>query len=203
MTRKILITLGLIVAILTLFICAGCSSGVSKSKYDQAVADLQSTSTERDQLKTSLAGMTADRDVLQSKLDGTKAALTTLQSELSATQSKLSTAQSELSNTENDLEQMEAKYPPRKFRDAAELEAWLNKQPVPPTATNATLWVDHGLKLQKAALEDGYVINVEIDEGENEGYYVVTCTAMLEDNSYYWWDPDDHDLHYWINYKYF
>ena len=93
-------------------------------------------------------------------------------------------------------------YPIEKFPDADALEAWLNLQPNPPESTDAILWLSHAIILQEKALKDGYVINIELVSHE-DGAYSIFCSAILEDDSYYWWDPETDDIYYSLNVRHF
>jgi len=132
-----------------------------------------------------------------------------LETNLEATQSELADLQASYNELETEKEivagelaEIKEVYPPQRFSDAEALEAWLAGQPNGPVSTDAILWLSHGLQLQRAALEDGYIINVELIT-EDDIYYSVYCTAVLEDNSYYGWDPETDDIYYYLNVKQF
>jgi hypothetical protein len=96
-----------------------------------------------------------------------------------------------------------AQLQPRLFANIAELDTWIDAQPVPSReSSDAVQWFDRALRLQRQALEDGYLINVELDSEDDE-VYSVYCTATLADGSYYWWEPDALEAFYWLDYVHF
>jgi hypothetical protein len=126
-----------------------------------------------------------------------------LEAQYNALQTELNSTQAELSSTQAELAELQAKYPPRLFEDSAELEAWLAGQPTPPEATDAVLWYEHARQLQKAAVEDGYIISADYIGPDSDGLYTIWCSAVLQDNSYYYWDPDTDSLYYGMDVKHF
>ena len=92
---------------------------------------------------------------------------------------------------------------PRLFANIAELDTWIDAQPVPAReSSDAVQWFDRALRLQERAMNDGYLINVELDSEDDETYSVF-CTATLEDGSYCWWEPDTLEVAYWLDYAHF
>ena len=88
---------------------------------------------------------------------------------------------------------------PQNFPNDSALLAWLISQQNPPEATNAHVWLNHARQLQAAALGDGYIINVSMTYDEETELYTVLCEAILDDGSWYYWDPDYDDLIYWLD----
>ena len=104
-----------------------------------------------------------------------------------------------------DLDALNQVYPPRYFSSATELQDWLAEDDISQrSSADAVVWYANGLKLQRRALEDGYIINAYILESpDNPGYYNVYCDAVMEDDSLYWWDPETDDIYYWLDVKHF
>jgi len=115
---------------------------------------------------------------------------------------KVDRLNSEAAQISSELAKLRTKYPPRRFRDASELEDWLSEQPNTPVSSDAILWLSHGLELQEKAAEDGYIISVELSSTGNN-LYVTYCSAALQDNSYYFWDPETDEIYYWLDTRHF
>ncbi len=123
-----------------------------------------------------------------------------LQSEATDDQEALQDA---LAECQNQPAPAPAQLQPRLFANIAELDTWIDAQPVPSReSSDAVQWFDRALRLQRQALEDGYLINVELDSEDDE-VYSVYCTATLADGSYYWWEPDTLEAFYWLDYVHF
>ena len=104
---------------------------------------------------------------------------------------------------EQELESLQAKYPPRAFESISELETWLLAQPNYPASVDALLWYKRGRELQLNAARDGFMISVTCIDVRESGLYNVWCTAVLEDGSIYWWDPETDNLYYFFDASHF
>lgn len=110
--------------------------------------------------------------VPQADLDAALAETTSLQSQLSS-------LQSDYDATSSDLTAIQEVYPPRHFTSATELRQWLAANDIsdmPATELAETL-VDRTLQLQEAALEDGYIISLDIDEDPD--FFYVNALALI------------------------
>ena len=110
--------------------------------------------------------------VPQADLDAALAEATSLQSQLSSLQSDYEDASS-------DLAAIQEVYPPRHFTSATELRQWLAANDIsdmPATELAETL-VDRTLQLQEAALEDGYIMSLDIDEDPD--FFYVNALALI------------------------
>ena len=173
---------------LALLCAAGIGFGYLVPRYQGTSATLSST-------EAALA-------TAQSDLASVQGQLSNVQSQLSNTQGELAGVQSELSDVSAELAVMQGKYPPRRFNSNLELESWLDDQPNPPSSADAVLWLRHALDMQQAAADDGFLISA--DQWTDDGvYYQVWCSAVLEDGSYYWWDPDTDDIYYSLDVNHF
>jgi len=117
-----------------------------------------------------------------------------VQAELNETQSNLANLEQEYNTTKQELDSMKEVCPPKRFADVEALEAWLQNDVNPPTTTDYKLRYTHALQQQERALKDGYIISAAILSGEYGN--LVICSAVLEDNSLYWWTPEIDDLIY-------
>ena len=174
-----------------LLISAGCGgSTVPVELYNEAVAakskaeaDLAAQIELNENLNNQLATMETDL------WEDLEEELTDLRAEINTKQAR--------------IDELGTMYPPRNFGDVNELRNWLASQPDPPEARDPVEWLSHGCELQHKALEDGYIINVECTLSEDTMYYTILCTAILEDDSYYYWDPDNDNIQYWMDASYF
>jgi len=90
-----------------------------------------------------------------------------------------------------DFKEITAKYPPKYFYSTRELENWLiyNSVSERPYAEYAEQMYIDALDIQQNALEDGYIISVNVESDETGENYLVYCTAVVGDRLY-WWQPD-------------
>ncbi len=131
-------------------------------------------------------------------LNSAKADLLSTQDELTTTQNNFSSIQSELDGKTTQLADIQSKFPLRRFADSSELESWLAEQPDAPESTEAVLWLRHAYDLQEAAANDGFLISADYLE-VSSGNYFVWCSAVTDDDSYYFWDPETDSLTYAID----
>jgi len=138
----------------------------------------------------------AQKTIPENNFASTTQQLQLKEAELEAITEKLHSAESE-------LQDISSRCPPRFFNDITELDKWIDTQPKPTNeSSDAVQWLDRALEQQKAALNDGYIINVELWT-DDAIYYSIDCAAMLQDGSYYWWDPDINEIYYWLDYRHF
>lgn len=110
-------------------------------------------------------------------------------SELTQTQQELASTRSQLSKAQSDLEGLRKACPPGDFATLTELENWA-KAHVQPTTTYVDAAFKAALKVQSAALGDGYLVSVNIDYDQVGDSYVVSCSAITGD-CFYAWFPED------------
>ena len=111
--------------------------------------------------------------VPQEDLDAARAEATSLRAQLSSLQSNYDAATS-------DLAAIQELYPPRHFTSATELRQWLAANDIsdlPVTEVPQTL-VDKTIQLQEAALEDGYILSLDIDEDPD--FFYVNALALID-----------------------
>jgi len=171
----------------------GC---VSKSQYEQLEEDYKSLESELNSVRENYNSLQEDYTALESELQSTN-------QELSELREENSNLQNEITLLENNLTSLENKYPPRLFKDVSELEDWLVKQPNPPASQDAIMLFKHARDLQSAAAKDGYIISADFEGPDEEGLYYVWCSAVLEDYSYYYWDPDTDNISFLMDVRYF
>lgn len=182
----------------------------AKAELTDTVAQLASAKLQLASIEAQLTNSKVDLAEAQAELVDTNAQLmntrtelTNVRAELASTKIELTNTKAKLVSTQAELAAIEELFPPRYFEDVTELDLWINSQPKPNSeSSDAVQWLDRALGQQKVALNDGYIINVELwDTGS--GYYYVDCTAMLQDGSYYFWDPDTNEIGYMLDYRHF
>jgi len=184
--------LGVAILSLAIIALAGC---VSKSEYEALQAEQAALVQENNSLKAELEKVQGDLTTVQADLTNAQAEYDTLKGDHEKLSADYEAASVELAG-------IKEVYPAKRFPDADVLEAWLIEQPNFPQSTDAVLWYSHALQVQEKALEDGYIINAELYSEDDETYSVY-CTAILEDGSYYWWDPETDNIYYWLDVKHF
>jgi ElaB/YqjD/DUF883 family membrane-anchored ribosome-binding protein len=206
MKKRIVAIVSSIIILAIMF--PGCI-GIPKDDYNKVISERDSALAKQQELQTDLQELQdryntilIEKDQLASQLLSLEQTSLVVQKNLNETQEQLQETQTNLSTANAEIKELKEKYPPRRFRDVVELESWLDRQEIPPKSVDAILWLEHGLRLQNAALADGYIINVELFS-EDDIYYTVWCTAILQDGSFYWWDPDTHDIYYWLDIRHF
>lgn len=123
-----------------------------------------------------------------------------LQDELDTAENQNSSLSSQLTQAQSDLGNLQAVFPPGEFASPAELQAWLDANPISeqPTTTYAA-WYSNALQLQQDALMDGYIISVDFDYDGFEGIIFINCQTVI-DGWIWYWDPETDDI---IKYDYF
>jgi len=173
-----------------------------QADYATLLRENNSLEAEVERTQSDLTNVQADYDALKADYDALKADYDTLKADHDALKADYNSLQTDYGIVEKKLSEIAEVYPVKNFPNAEVLEAWLAEQPNPPKSVDAILWLFHALQLQEKALEDGYIINVEIISAHYR-YYTVLCTAILEDNSYYYWDPETDEIYYWLNVTHF
>ena len=229
MNRPIRYSLYLI-AIATLLLLTACSTGISQEDYDSAIAEgdtaksqatelqgqvsqltsdntglqaeLSSAQADNTSLQVELSSAQADNTGLQAELSSAQADNTGLQAELSSAQADNTGLQAELSSAQAELEQLHLVYPPRLFKDRAELLAWLAVDDISAREATefASGWFANALELQERAADAGYIISAELaDNGDDT--FTVWNSAVTQGDEYYWWNPETDELTYGLDVK--
>ena len=90
---------------------------------------------------------------------------------------------------------MEKVYPPRQFASSTELKEWLetNDKSEKPFRVGVEGLYSLALELQEDALNDGYIISVDVDHAERQDDWYVVCVAVI--NGELWaWSPESDEI---------
>jgi len=174
-----------------------------KGTLSTTQADLAIVSGQLSQTQGQLSSVQQTLSSTQGQLSSTQASLSSVQGQLSGARSELSDTQVELSSTLAELESIQGKFPLERFSTNLALESWLSLQPNPPSSSDAVLWLRHALDLQQAAADDGFLISADYYGPFEDDTYVVWCSAVIANGSYYWWDPDTDDIYYALDINHF
>ena len=103
--------------------------------------------------------------------------------------------QADYTNLQTDYASLQEKCPPRNFNSLTELETWLAANDISKEAktTYADAWMRKALRLQKDAINDGYIISVDYDYDPVSYAYSVYCTTVIGGKLFYW-DPETDDV---------
>jgi len=103
--------------------------------------------------------------------------------------------QADYTNLQTDYASLQEKCPPRNFNSLTELETWLAANNISEEAktTYADAWMRKALRLQKDAINDGYIISVDYDYDPVSYAYSVYCTTVIGGKLFYW-DPETDDV---------
>ncbi|RAL69746.1 hypothetical protein C1G87_0844 [Dehalococcoides mccartyi] len=131
-------------------------------------------------------------DTQQETISGLNADKTGLQSDLAAAQStiqdvnnQLSLSEAQLATTEDELSAIQAKYPLRNFESLNKLQLWASSHKQTEYSYADDQYAT-ALRVQKAAMEDGYLVSACISWGHADGYSYILCEAMVGTTVYYW-----------------
>ena len=167
---KVRIGLGVGILIIASLVI-GCSSGVSQDKFDKVSSDLVQAQTEIENSQNNVV-------LLEEQLASANADLEKAQTELKASNITMAGVQSE-------LDIMKATYPPGDFATLTELEDWVRSN-----TQQETQYVEEAfgaaVMTQQAALNDGYLISIDIDGPDEYDSYFVWCTAFVGNTLHYW-----------------
>ena len=201
--KKASLLFGILLLSLALLVL-GC--GIPQEDYDNAVSQLNTAQNELQSVKNELAStqsevsdLTLDLEKSQNELQSVKDILASAQSEISEltsnlekNQNDLVLTQDELKDTKEKLATIENVYPPREFSSATELKEWLRTNNISERSTspNAESLYAKALELQEDALNNGYIISVDVDTSETMDVYYISCVTCI--NGYLWaWDPEN------------
>lgn len=124
--------------------------------------------------------------------NNTEAELAAAQAELAAAQARVAATEAELASSETELAAIEEVFPLRDFENYSELEVFVHGN-IQPYTTTADKWYRAALKMQKLAMEQGYLVSAAISD-MGGGNYVVFNMAVAG-SILWWWDPEIGELH--------
>jgi hypothetical protein len=178
----------------------GC--GISQESYDKVAAQLDAAQRETQSVKTQLESsqskvseLTSNLEKSQTELQSNKAELGSSQSKVSELISNLENNQTELDSAKEKLASIEKVYPPRQFSSSKELKEWLsiNDKSEKPFRVGAEGLYSLALELQEDALNDGYIISVDVDPAERVNQWYITCVTCI--NGELWaWSPESDEI---------
>ena len=191
------------VLLLTSLIVVGC--GVPQEEHDAAVAERDAAKSQIVSLQSELAATQSDLAATANELATTQSDLAEVEGDLAAAKSNLTAAQQEIRTLQGDYETVSTElaaikevYPPRDFSSLKELQDWLVENDVSesPEATYAETLYGKGLEIQEDAINDGYLISVNLEYDETADVFYVTCVAII-DGDIWWWDVEaDEPIYY-------
>lgn len=189
----------LFVALVSLL--AGC---VSKSEYESLLANYEDLVGTKADLEVELAEAQSDLNRAQNDYDGLSNEYETLIAEHDAVCAERDAITADYDTLCSDYETVAAElagiegiYPPKEFSSFNELEDWLLANDVSgkPITTTYWAWYQRALEVQIDALADGYIVSVDFDWYDEQGRYGVWCTAVINDEIWFW-DPETDDIQF-------
>ena len=106
-----------------------------------------------------------------------KSQYVSLESSYSDLHSNYTTLQGEKADLETQLEAIEAKYPLRNFASKRDLEYWMEDNELPMRYTDAGEY-DNAVQTQINAMNDGYLVGIQIDYFAGSGSYWIGNSAI-------------------------
>lgn len=97
-------------------------------------------------------------------------------------------SKAEYDDVKAELETVKKVYPLREFASLNDLKAWLavNEVSKEKAATTGPELYARALKIQEAAMLDGYMISADYDYLKATNSYLVYCVAVIGGRVYYW-----------------
>jgi len=113
--------------------------------------------------------------------------------DISDLNNQVSSLTAENDDLQDELDDINEVFPPRNFSSYGELTNWLASNDVsgPPYTPTVEEWYARAMELQQDALDDGYIISVDIDYFEDGAN--VWCVAIINGSLFYW-DPELDDV---------
>lgn len=111
----------------------------------------------------------------------------TVVDEKTALTAQVSELTSQLGTLQEQYDEIASVFPPRDFSTVAELEAWLAQDSTDTLAPASTIEEQYslGLKMQLAALTDGYIISID-QEYINEYFFFILAIAVVDGDTWVW-----------------
>jgi len=194
----------------------GC--GVSQDQYDAALTDLEKVQQELQSVTAAYEELVAEQENLQvdnpDKLsadyedlhqeltslrvekDSLEANCDELKTENEAIAKELSEIKESYESVQQEFTNLEKVYPPKYFSTREELKSWVQSNAVPETPIHSNLFGSYQgylrcLEIQKAALRDGFIIDVYRGTSGKAFLMALTDDGSDEtDEAIYSWDPD-------------
>jgi outer membrane murein-binding lipoprotein Lpp len=204
-TRILLVASSLV--ILSSLILVGC--GVPQEDYEELLAQKTALEAENKTLQSQYDSLQNEKEALEAEKDTLEAEnqileadyeqlstnYNTLEADFETLQSEKNSLQAQYATVSNDLTEIQQVYPPRNFSSRRELEDWLlaNDVSEKPVTPDVEAWIGRALEVQEDALADGYVVSMDYDGPDEEGYYWVFCTTVINGSIYYW-DPETDEI---------
>lgn len=106
-----------------------------------------------------------------------------------------------LTKTEDSLQILKSIYPPKRFKDRAAIQFWLNNDDISqrPEPTTAESLFSMALEQQARALEDGYIISADFSDPDQNFIFFIWMSAVTESSDYFMWDVQTNELVFYQN----
>ena len=198
----------LLIMALTAFSLVAC--GISADVHDAVVAEKEAAQASVAQLQKEKEAAQALVAQLEKDKEAAQTSVAQLQKEKEAAQTSVAQLEKEnrtlvveLGSIKADLTQAEVKvqalgavYPPKRFSDRADIEAWLRNDDISEreSASTAEGLYSKALEQQARALEDGYIVSAEYS-GPDENYeFSIWMSAVAENSNYFMWNPEQDEV---------
>jgi len=202
---KLLITLIVTASLFFSLLLTGC--GVSQSEVNKIISEkntlqseLDTAVSEKTALQSELDNVISEKNTMQNQLDtiiSEKNALQnqidTMISENDALSIELDTAISENDVLRSELDEIKSLYPLRGFDTLSEFKDWMTDHVQPKTVYMDDAFLA-AVKVQQAAMTDGYLFGIDIDSDE-DGYSSYVYVTFFIGNELYWWFVEESDAY--------
>ena len=154
-------------------------------------------------------GISADvHDAVVVEKEAAKASVAQLEKEKENAQASVSrleqeneTVKADLVKAQDTVENLNAVYPPRRFKDRNEIEAWLRNDDISqrPAASLAEGLMSMALEQQARALADGYIVSADYYGPDEDYNFEIWVSAVTENLDYFWWNPESDEVYFVTN----
>jgi len=173
-----------------------------QSKNKNLTAEYEAVKTENAALQANNDKLTADNKALTAETATVKTELADAQNTSQSLQTTLSDLRTKYDGINEQLAKINAVFPAKYFVSKEELSNWLAADGTSEyESQNPVEILGYAQQLQETALNDGYLISVNVSQyGETSTYYRIYCTAIVQDtHTLYYWDVLSDGLQILIN----
>ena len=175
--------------------------GISADVHDAVVAEKEAAQASVAQLQKEKEAAQALVAQLQKEKEAAQASVAQLEEENRTLVVELGSIKADLTQAEVKVLALGAVYPPKRFRDRADIEAWLRNDDISEreSASLAEGLYSKALEQQARALEDGYIVSAEYS-GPDENYeFLIWMSAVAENSNYFLWNPEQDEVFFVTN----
>ena len=175
--------------------------GISADVHDAVVAEKEAAQASVAQLQKEKEAAQTSVAQLQKEKEAAQASVAQLEKENRTLVVELGSIKADLTQAEVKVLALGAVYPPKRFSDRADIEAWLRNDDISERESGSLAegLYSKALEQQARALEDGYIVSAEYS-GPDENYeFSIWMSAVAENSNYFAWNPEQDEVVFLTN----